>query len=626
VSSLDPAAEMIAKGVTPLEPYPGSNKPWKCKCIACGAIVHPRYYTVVKREKGGCNFCAKKNAGIERSRRIREEDFPRACADAGVTPLSEFVNSFEKIELRCNTCGYEFKLVWSPLRDGRGCPKCSRINQSNRGHKKSEAIAIQLFLDANVKPIGPFAGLAKPYPGICLNCGSEVKPTPSALQQGQGPCFKCGKIKGARKRRESTYSREEALAIMASRDIQISPGEPYPGATKPWPGNCALCGLPVASTVGNARNGKGGCRVCHSLDSDSAFDFFGPGVLYLISSERFAAYKIGIAGKTTSRLIAHKSAGWDSVIFTHDALGYEVNYVEQFVLHWLREEMDVSEAVSNDLLPEGGGTETWAHGTVAPEIVWKKALEQFELKNWPIPIAIQQGTAKKKARRTCTLIENDEQCLKLYYSNGYCRKHYTAWKASGDPLLVKRVPFTNTHCQVIDDGKVCNKPAKKSSMKSIDGMCMTHYHRNYEHGDPTFTKRPTPKPRLGTCSIQSCRKVDFSLGLCKTHYDEARRKMKRAAEGRPEPIKYESEDCEVDGCIRRRSSKGMCNLHYTRSKKYGSPHFSGRGPRMMEKLGHCLAEGCDAPDAQKGLCKSHYNREYKRKKRGKPSLLDIQND
>ncbi len=620
MSSLpDFAKEMIAKGVIPLESYPGSNKPWKCKCALCGAIVHPRYYTVVKGGNGGCNFCAKKNAGIERSKRIREDAFPRACADAGVTPLSEFVNSFEKIKLRCNTCGHEFSMVWSPLREGRGCPKCSRTSQTKRGLAESEPIATQLLIDANVRPIGPYAGMGNPYLGVCLVCNSEVKPRPNALQHGQGACLKCGKAEGAKKRR---YSREDALAIMATRDIRISPDEPYPGVAKPWPGNCALCGLPVASTVGNALNGKGGCRVCHSLDSDSAFDFFGPGVLYLISSEKFSAYKIGIAGKNTSRLAAHKSAGWDSIIFTHDALGYEVNYVEQYVLTWLREEMGVHEAVSNYVLPEGGGTETWAFGTVSPEVVWKKALEQFKLKNWPIPIAIQQGSAKKKARRTCTLIDNGEQCLKPYYSNGFCSKHNRAWKEYGDPLYVNRVPFTNTHCQVVENGKVCNKPAKKSAMKSVEGMCMTHYNRNLEHGDPTFMKRPTPKPRIGVCSRQNCNVVDFSLGLCKLHYNEARRTKKRAAAGRPEPVKYESENCEVDGCNRRRSSKGMCHLHYTRMKTYGSPHLSGRGPRMMEKLGNCLVEGCTELDAQKGLCLNHYSREYKRKKRGKPSLLD----
>jgi hypothetical protein len=66
----------------------------------------------------------------------------------------------------------------------------------------------------------------------------------------------------------------------------------------------------------------------------------------------------------------------------------------------------------------------------------------------------------------------------------------------------------------------------------------------------------------------------------------------------------------------------MCHLHYSRKKRYGSPYLAGRGPRMMEKLGSCRVEDCANPDAQKGLCLQHYSREYKRKKRGAPSLLD----
>lgn len=50
--------------------------------------------------------------------------------------------------------------------------------------------------------------------------------------------------------------------------------------------------------------------------------------------------------------------------------------------------MKIEEAVSNDQLPEKGGTETWSYGTIAPEVVWEKALEQFYTQMWPIPIAI----------------------------------------------------------------------------------------------------------------------------------------------------------------------------------------------------------------------------------------------
>lgn len=319
----------MERGVHPLEPYPGSNAKWRCKCLRCDEEVFPRYATVVKGGEGGCNACAKKTAGQTRSAQIREKDFPEACARAGVTALSEFKNAFEKIDLRCNRCGNEFRMVWSPLRAGRGCPKCSRKKQSEREIAESESLATQLLVDANVRPIGPYRGMAKPFPGVCLSCGSQVKPKPHALQQGQGACYKCGKTEGGRKRKEAAYSLEEALAIMAARDVEIAPSEPYPGASKPWPGKCTICGLPVATSISNARKGKGGCRVCHSLDSDSAFDFFGQGILYLIGSEKFRAYKLGIAGVETTRLTAHRSAGWDQVLFTYEAKGFEVNYVEQ---------------------------------------------------------------------------------------------------------------------------------------------------------------------------------------------------------------------------------------------------------------------------------------------------------
>lgn len=613
------AQRMIERGVRPLEPYTSSGDRWKCECLTCGAVVYPRYGTVVTAGKGGCDFCAKEKAAATRNKRIREEDFPKACANAGVTPLSEFKNAFEKIDLQCETCGHEFGRVWSSLRDGKGCPRCSRKRQRENELAKFEPIATGLLLDAQVHPVGPFVGMAKPFPGVCLQCGSEVRPRPAALQSGQGGCFNCGRIRRGSARR---LSRRRALEIMASRDIEIHPDEPYPGNSRPWPGKCSKCGLPVASTVGNALQGRGGCRVCHSLDSDSAFDFFGRGILYLIASEKFRAYKLGIAGIETTRLAAHRAAGWDQVLFTYEAKGFEVNYVEQFVLSWLREELGVKEAVSNDVLPEKGGTETWAYGTVPPEVVWEKAIEQFEAQEWPIPLPVQQGTAKEKARRTCTLVVDNEQCLEPYLSNGYCRKHNTAWRKYGDPLSVKRVPFANTHCPVVENGDVCNKPAQRSAMDSNVGMCQTHYYRNFEYGDPTFMKRPTPRQLSGACSIEGCRKEDYSLGFCKTHYHEDRRKKKRAAEGRPEPIKYQNDLCEVEDCGRKRTSMGMCHLHYSRKKRYGSPQLAGRGSRMMEKLGSCRVEDCASPDVQKGLCLKHYSREYKRKRRGAPSLLD----
>lgn len=59
-SKLDPkraAAFMVANGLRPLEPYPGSVKPWRCVHIACGKEVAPRYANI-RKGQGGCKHCA----------------------------------------------------------------------------------------------------------------------------------------------------------------------------------------------------------------------------------------------------------------------------------------------------------------------------------------------------------------------------------------------------------------------------------------------------------------------------------------------------------------------------------------------------------------------------------------
>jgi hypothetical protein len=48
---------MLKNGLSPLEPYPGAAKKWKCKCETCKRVVTPMY-TSVQRGQGGCRFCA----------------------------------------------------------------------------------------------------------------------------------------------------------------------------------------------------------------------------------------------------------------------------------------------------------------------------------------------------------------------------------------------------------------------------------------------------------------------------------------------------------------------------------------------------------------------------------------
>lgn len=44
-------------GMRPLEPYPGTSRPWRCACLTCGTIATPRLGNM--RQRGAaCELCA----------------------------------------------------------------------------------------------------------------------------------------------------------------------------------------------------------------------------------------------------------------------------------------------------------------------------------------------------------------------------------------------------------------------------------------------------------------------------------------------------------------------------------------------------------------------------------------
>lgn len=57
VDGADAVEVMVANGLQPLEPYPGSGNPWLCRCITCG-FIRPVYYDNIKQGIGICPSCA----------------------------------------------------------------------------------------------------------------------------------------------------------------------------------------------------------------------------------------------------------------------------------------------------------------------------------------------------------------------------------------------------------------------------------------------------------------------------------------------------------------------------------------------------------------------------------------
>ena len=60
------AAIMRAADLEPIEPYPGSGRPWLCICMVCGTEVSPRL-NGIRQGQGGCIDCGARRNG-ERQR------------------------------------------------------------------------------------------------------------------------------------------------------------------------------------------------------------------------------------------------------------------------------------------------------------------------------------------------------------------------------------------------------------------------------------------------------------------------------------------------------------------------------------------------------------------------------
>ena len=88
-------------GLEPLEDYVNSKTKWKCKCLSCGDIVHPKLNGIQTGE-GGCYKCGMKKAGL--SNTLDSEQAIKLVKAAGFTPLEPYKNALTKWKMRHEVC------------------------------------------------------------------------------------------------------------------------------------------------------------------------------------------------------------------------------------------------------------------------------------------------------------------------------------------------------------------------------------------------------------------------------------------------------------------------------------------------------------------------------------------
>ena len=87
---------MRAAQLEPLEPYPGTAVPWRCRCLKCDREVTPRRHAIMKGQ-GGCKYCAP--TGLDRTAPgilylMRHDEFH--CLKIGVSSTASRIDRVER--------------------------------------------------------------------------------------------------------------------------------------------------------------------------------------------------------------------------------------------------------------------------------------------------------------------------------------------------------------------------------------------------------------------------------------------------------------------------------------------------------------------------------------------------
>ena len=180
---------MRAAGLTPLEPYPGANEPWRCRCDICRRETTPLYGSV--KRGSGCRFCVIKQRST--SRRLTDAETVPVMRAAGLAPLEPYPGATVAWPCKCMICGERCTPSFHNVQqNGSGCGTCANKKRS-MSRKVDESKARKLMLAAGVTPLEPYPGSKHPWRCRCHNCGREVTPQHSSIRQGRGGCIHCAR-------------------------------------------------------------------------------------------------------------------------------------------------------------------------------------------------------------------------------------------------------------------------------------------------------------------------------------------------------------------------------------------------------------------------------------------------
>ena len=243
VDEVEALKVMKKSGFKPLVAFPGTNKPWKSMCIKCQRSTSPTYWNIAKGT--GCKFCS--------NRAVEPSDAVAAMKRRGFKTLEPFPGAVMPWKVQCISCKKKFETYFHSLKTSNGCKYCNGA--------ALDANDIQVVLKKlRLKPETDFPGSKVPWKLRCLRCNRIVTPTYSHLtrkDRNVGGCAYCSRVR---------VDMDEIFEVMKMK--KLKPIGVYVNGKTPWLCLCLKCGREVQPRVSDLRSGQSGCVYCVGVKVD----------------------------------------------------------------------------------------------------------------------------------------------------------------------------------------------------------------------------------------------------------------------------------------------------------------------------------------------------------------------
>ena len=194
--------------------------------------------------------------------RTSPEAAKQTMLQAGLMPLTAYVDAKSPWPCRCTTCGHEYSATYDGAKQGRGCPSCANLARGKKAalaRRLPKSTLDAIFKDLNFKLIGEYKSTHVPLNLLCLSCNKEISGT---LRQGKKGDYSisCPNCSVQRKRNNLSPMRQELESLLQREGAKLLGAEPNVKSSKIRI-KCRA-GHEFSSTVARALERKTFCEQC----------------------------------------------------------------------------------------------------------------------------------------------------------------------------------------------------------------------------------------------------------------------------------------------------------------------------------------------------------------------------